>query len=528
MTKFSKISIVASVALAGTLFMAGCGSDSSGGAAGTKAADGYIIPNDKNASKVTYVHAGETIGKYLGNGSWTFPGVAGDYNITVDPTAVVDIDMNNEYNASVDKPLGFTMIAPKGSLVVSQLTTLALKTGNTDLLKIAKAFDPVAKMSDITDENTLKLLKLGEMAKAVLKYAPTADLKTIFKDINASDINVSDLQTKLPAVVKSAVAAKINALDTIKEAVESGKIKASDVAKVVVRVSDGDQKITDALKAADINVSELNTTLLSDLDNQLDVVNNLPAVLSLSKVKVGNETLTLNGNTFTADINTTGKKLTDYYSISFPDVSIDKAFDTQTVSATLDIKTGDKEVNLTIEDAKISPSDDNSSVYVSLPTASKVTVEQANIAGLQGIVGTKSEGYTDNALEMKDLSFNVNTVLKALGSSSKITQAIDKLNDYLQKEKSYTVTISFSGIDPLKIVVPATTYTGTINVGGAKAVVTPETNTSDNNSSSGGGEQEAISCPNGYTLGSNSVEGYTQEKPCYKETALGTVWLEAE
>ncbi len=522
MTKFSKISVVAAIAVAGTIFMAGCGSSSSGGSAGVKAADGYIIPNDKNASKVTYVHAGSVVGKYLSKGSWTFPGATGDYNITVDHTAVVDVDMNDEYNVSVDKQLGFQMIAPKDSLVVSQLTTIALKTGNTALLEKAKTFDPVAKLSNITDDNTLKLLKLGELAKAVLKYAPYTDLKTVFKDVNVSDLNITSIQTTaiaiLPNKVQPFIKAKISALDAIKKAVESGDIKASDVAKVVVRVSDGGQTLTDALKNADINTSDINETILQDMTNlDIDLNSaNLPAVLAISKVKVGDETLTLNGNKFTADINTTGKKLADYYSISFPDVSIDKGFNPQTVNATLDIKTGNKEVNLTINGAQISPNDDNTSVEVSLPTASQVTVEQVNIAGLQSIVGIKSEGYTDNPLEMKDLSFNVNTVLKALGTTSKITQAINKLNDYLQKEKSYTVTISFSGLDTDKIVVPATTFIGTINVGGAEA------------SEPGSGGNQAISCPTGYTLGSSNDDGYTKTKPCYKGTPYGKVWVAAK
>jgi len=462
--------------------MSGCGSDSNSTlttitdtpAATTTdvtVADGYIVHGT--------VSAGDQNAQYTGaDGKWRFSTkLSTDVNITVAGTSYVDIDGNGEYNSSIDKPLGFDMVAPGDSPYVTHLTTVALETGNTDLLEKVKNFDPVKSIEKITDPEIKTLLQLGEVAKVVLKYE-SDKVAAIFGDINVTNLADLNVTEKVESVnfdninLVDTIKTKITVVDTFAQLAE----KTDNIEALVnsyVQVSDGGETIGEATASNDINTTEIDPELASSIeiiDNEITIANdNLPTKLVVSTIKVGDKTVTLNGNSFAVTVDTTDKNITDYYNIAFPDVTIDKAFDLQT-NVNVTVKIADKdvignEVSMIISGATIKPNNDNTSVVVELPAGASVTVTQTGLPSLQAIMGTSVTATTNTPLEMTDLAFNINTVLNAIDvNKDKITQALAELNNYLAKTRNYTVTIEFNGFDSTVIKADSTKFTGTVNV----------------------------------------------------------------
>jgi hypothetical protein len=501
--KLKKLSLYASSAILGAAVLVGCGSDSSSSAAtsGINAADGYVIDlNGTNATAFcsdtnTTYQSTLTVGA---KGALTFNGVTLNKNctVTVQANAFIDTDNSGDFNSSIDKQVGFAMKAPGHAKYVSHLTTLAVESNNTALLNLVADYDPVAAADDAASDNNAtkqkaqKLLVLGDILKTALKAGGVETIKNInvddIVDENKSvdDINTTVLVSTLPQSVKTAAKAKADATKQIVVKLKEFKDKGLNVNKLFVEVSDGGKKLEEAFKSqADVNTSDLN---VSDIDSAIDnantEVNNLPTKLNMGTIlKVGSETVVLNGNKFTHTINTNDKNISDFYNITLPSTTVTKNFTADDVTLSLGIKdSNSNKVMLTIP-ATLS-TDDNRSVKVTVKSGSSIYVSQTGLSALTDIgIDSNPSGseLSGNDLVMTDLGFNVNTIISKL-NNNKVSDALNVLNGYLSTAGNYDVNLTLSGLDT-NLTTDYTTILGTVKVentkGSTSTPTTPDTNT---------------------------------------------------
>ena len=398
--------------------------------------------------------------------------------ITVPANAIIDSNGNGYYDVN-DSAVGFVMkgnydspITPLSTYAVEKNTKLPSSL-NVDPIEALKNGDPAPFLAEHAIINALKLKNRNLEVLKDLNVTATGTV--ISSDTNlTSALSVSN-PVNIAAVKVLLEKKKTDVATLIKVAEVDGNIT-----KTVQGAIKDNNLIDEAVKAADINESDYNTTvntLISTEENVTTAIKNLPAKLLIGSIKLGDEVVTLDdNNTFTKTIDTTDKNITDFYDVSFG-ASVTKGFEPiQNVGMTVKItdKTDTtKCVSLSVEGAKISPTDDNKSVIVTLPVSSSVTVKQKNILGLENIMtsGAPYVGNTNKELTMSDLGFNINTVLNSL-NSDKIPEAIAKLNDYISKPRTYTVDINITGIkttdnndtSSADLVTDYLNYTGTVKV----------------------------------------------------------------
>lgn len=478
--KLRTLSAIACTALVGLGLLSGCGSSSApaGASAVTSivGVDGYVV--DLNGSVVT-AYCTDTNTTYSTtdlvntSGLIRFARILDPLfcNVTIPSTVFID-------SGDSVKRLGFNMMGrAKEGAVVSHLTTLAQAQSNTALRDLAESFDPVKAITDATSDNNAtknkaqRLLVFGEIAKTVLSGGNAANLAsiTIPTDLNdttktLSDLNVTAATAGLPGPLQTAAVARANVISAIIPLLPTLRTAGVDLVTTVTNISDGGKDLNASV--GDVNISSIDTTSVTNaISTATTAVASLPAKLSVGSIKIGTQTVALNGNSFTATVDTADKNITSFYNVSFPSVSLTKGFSEQTVG--LNVKISDanaNQVTLSIAGAKLAPNDTNTSVKITLPTTSTITVGQTGLAALQAVIGTSASANPTTQLVMNDLAFDVDTLLGSI-NSSQIPTAIDALNAYIQKSGVYDVNISFSGLDA-NLTTDYTSFVGKVTVKG--------------------------------------------------------------
>lgn len=489
--KLKSLSIVAAGAILGLGLLSGCGSSSNSataGGSGISGSDGYVIKLDTNATafcsdtNTTYTSAA-TVGA---RGALTFPGVTltNLCTVTIPADAWIDADNSGDFNATKDKRIGFSMRAPGDAKFVSHLTELAVASGNAQLMTYVKDFDPVlaaeaATSSDATVANKAKkLLILGEAVKTALTGGSIDEAKKIvvtdILDVNktSATIDTTTMTASVGGAAKAAMDDKIAAMQALVAILADLKASKVDITDAVVQISDGGKTLTQALiadgnKTLDVNTSAKIAAIDSNITTATTTVSNLPAKLSIGSLKLGNQTVALNGNTFNTTVNTATSTISDFYNVSFPSVALNKSFAQQTVGVSVRISDAhSNQVTLSVAGAKLSPNDTNTSVKISLPTTATVSFSETGLTALQAALGaTSATTSITSALNPTDLSFNVDTILDSIGSSN-IPAGLAALNNYLKASGVYDVNITFSGLNPSALTTDYTSFVGKVTVKG--------------------------------------------------------------
>lgn len=493
--KVKSLSIVAAGAILGLGLLSGCGGGSSGvvspaALSGIGASDGYVIKLVTNATafcsdtNTTYTSAA-TVGA---RGALTFSGVTLTSNctVTVPADAWIDADNSGDFNSTLDKQVGFAMRAPGDAKFVSQLTTLAVDTNNSALLSLVKDFDPVvAAVTATSDNNTTannakKLLILGEALKTAYTGGSSDAAKALdvsqFTDVNitAADVNLSAVVAPYTggAGVQAAIEAKATSMQALAETLDDLKAAGVDVADVVVQVSDGGKSLAQALiadgnKTLDGNVTAAVNAVEATITTATTAASSLPAKLSIGSLKLGNQTVALNGNTFNTTVSTADANISDFYNVSFPSVALNKSFAQQTVGVSVKISDAhSNQVTLSVAGAKLSPNDTNTSVKIALPTTATVSFSETGLTALQAALGaTSATTSITSALNPTDLAFNVDTILDSIGSSN-IPAGLAALNTYLKTSGVYDVNITFTGLNQAALTTDYTSFVGKVTVKG--------------------------------------------------------------
>ena len=516
-----KISIVASLALAGALSFSIIGCGSSGGSAGSTSSgpvvNSYLVKlispaqdeSGQTSTKVIYDN-GKTTGRV--QFSKVITGV-----ITVPKDAIIDSNANYKFDAS-DKPVGFDLKGKATDAAITPLTTLAVEKNVT--LPASLQGDPIAKLK--AGDPTAYLAEQAIIKAVQAKgYDPTA-----LKDINVTSdgaltTDSTDLTVKQAldiaspaaiAVVKAAITAKeLNVTEVVQKA-EEGTLIQDAVQKVIEN---------------NITVSDVNESALQDLNTTAEAIkthiDSLPPKLLVGGLTVGGTSVTLDtNNSFSVTVNTTGKSVTDFYDVSFG-AAVTKTFTPITgVGVTVqitDTENSSNSVSLTIQGATISPSTEGNSVVVSLPVGSTIAVTQTGLPALESVIGASASTTTTKALTMDDLGFNAQTLLNALPSNNKIAEAIAALNTYIAKPRTYNVTISFTGVNGNALDVDATSYSGTVtveNTPASSSSSSSEASSSSESSSSSEASSSSSTCTEALDPFGNPTGSYVDQdgNPC--------------
>jgi hypothetical protein len=195
-----KLSKIASLFLAGGIaigMITGCGNDSNSNRnnVGIHASDAYVIAFDNGApSTLVPVNCNGTITNVAARiagakGYITLPSNARGCIVTLN-TAYVDIDLNGEFNASVDKIMAMPLKTKVNQgKFANPITTYAIDKGDNALLNEASDFDPVQGYVEAVNGDTKakNLVLVTEVIKTVAKVAGASSLTEL--NITSSDIN---------------------------------------------------------------------------------------------------------------------------------------------------------------------------------------------------------------------------------------------------------------------------------------------------------------------------------------------------
>lgn len=477
--KLRTLSAIACGAVLGLGLLSGCGSSNSSGATtGTTlvGVDGYVV--DLNGSPVT-AFCSDTNTTYTTTNLVNVRGAI-KFAETLNANCTVTIPANVRIDAGLaDKPLGFAMRG-RGldGRMVSHLTTLAIAQNNPTLLSLVEDFNPVTAITDATSDNNAtknkaqKLLVLGEAVKTVLAagtitdvtnlVVPVADLNNSAKTV--TDINASAISANLAGALQTAVENKADAMKALITVLPALKTAGVNIEDAVINISDGGKTLAESV--GDKNITSIDTSAVTTaISNATTAASSLPAKLSVGSIKIGTQTVSLNGNSFSATVDTVNKDVADFYNVSFPSVTLTKGFTEQTVGLNVTISDANaNQVSMSIAGAKLTPNDTNTSVRITLPTSSTITVAQTGLPALQAVIGTSASANPSSQLVMNDLAFDIDTLLGSINSSS-IPAAIDALNGYIQKSGVYDVNISFSGLNS-NLTTDYTSFAGKVTVKG--------------------------------------------------------------
>jgi post-segregation antitoxin (ccd killing protein) len=467
-----KLSKIASLFLAGGLVIGvtGCWNNGHGGgenANSANASDAYVIAFSPDGNKSGIINV-ECPGGKTKNVLATVKGPKGyiEFNesvvgctITIPDTAWVDTDLNGEFNASEDSLISMPLKTIVGKArFANPITTYAIEKNDTKLLQEAANFDPVEAYAQVAegDIKAKNLLLVAEIVKNAVKLG--ADLKNDV-DINVSavingDVNESDLDkiVNVKNVDKDLIKAKVYAVtELIKKAKKLG-LDPNEIKRLAVQVSDKDAKVSDAIKALDINVSNDILDQFNDIDTNIsDIKDKLPAKVVLpDNIKVGNKTIPVVDGKFNYKLETNDTtNISDFYNISIPTVVITQKNVTEsnpiTVSATATIKDSKgRYVTFKINEVEIYKVDNKTQVKI--PSGTQILLT-TNIASLKEAIGGDTvDTYTSNDLINNDFEVNVNTLINNLtANKDKINKALDKFNNYIKVINDYTIDIKIKG-----------------------------------------------------------------------------------
>lgn len=497
MNKF-KLSAIASAAVLSVAVFTGCGSSSAGTISDSvNIADGYVIKLPSAAS-VTCTDGRTASTTTVGaKGKVIFDGLTLDSSctITVPSDAIIDVNNNGVYDASVDKASGFEMKANGAAAYVSHLTTLveAQRAEGKDVSALAALvnnFDPVTALTNTLTGTTAQknqaqnLVKLGEVAKNILSSKSNAGIGKIdTTNFTQSTSVISNAQVETAVTVTGIDATVVTTVKAADAAIEkvialAPSLDAAKLDAIFTLVSDGSQTITEAITKSEAT-APTDTTVLDSIDEADQLVNVKQTAETKSgsadtqllnlgdTLTVGTESITLtDAGTFTDTITYGSKNLSDYFNVSFDSatLALEEAFATQTIALSVEIRnTTDNTdmVKLTVPGMKLDKN--GTSVKLTVPSGTVISATQTGLTLSSIASGATVTSTTNTELVNTDLALNVNTLTSALGSSE-IGSVLSELNTYFQQSKEYKVTIKVTGNDVDVLPIEFTTITGTITV----------------------------------------------------------------
>lgn len=321
MNKISKISIAASTAILGSAFFIGCGGGGSSSSSSISSSfggvDGYIISLPEAATTAS----GKSTTSVGTKGKIVFSGTI-DANDTVTIPASAIIDRNNDGKLDAnDTAVGFVMKGPGDAEYITPLTTLALENNDTDLLKLAKTFDPVEEAKNITSEdNTTQaqaqaMIQLTEMVKTVVEASgstnilSTIDTTAVTDDLNGTsgdDINVTAIA---PAGYEDLVEAKSDTVTAVFDTLEAAEDEGIniDASSLMVQIFDGKQDVNDSVVENITGYYEDNATVFiasaaadiakNSADTAMTAIDNI----SINNLKIGDDNIAFIDGSVTTD-----------------------------------------------------------------------------------------------------------------------------------------------------------------------------------------------------------------------------------
>ncbi len=550
-----KISIVASLALAGALSFSiiGCGSSGGSSSSSVKPSNKYVIVSNKAGAVLGKDFDKSLVTTDLGrvpsgqNGDYTIsfvPALNPEDNVTI-AGGWIDVDQDGKINqtAGIDKPLTQTLKAPGDAKYATPLSTLALKlkakgaSGADDLLKKAKDFDPVqAYAKAATDNETKALLMLDSfITKAADQSSDVYDAITNIdvdklknSDENnitqAVEINPSDPKAnQIKNALKADAQATVETVNLVKTLTENG-VKPEKAIVVASIVTETDKNVSQAIKDTNITV-DTNETNISSVIVKVDEAvknaeNNISQAIPMS-IKLLNNIISIGGQDVVVDpvnkkfahvtVNVNDDtNVTDFYNIKATvykdsiDASNSGTFDANVTVTVKNNATGNY-LSISIKNGKIvADANANDKLKVVLTgNKSKVRMDNHGIAGLSQI--DANDGYAEATLQdtltLTDFDFNVQTLINDLNQNEQLVTTLDELNSYLKKGGTYTVTLKIDTDANLEL----KEATGTVTVVSSEASSSPE------------GSSSSTPCLPGQPCGassSSSQEGSSSSTPC--------------
>ena len=535
-----KISIVASLALAGALSFSiiGCGSSGGSSSSSVKPSNKYVIVSNKAGAVLGKDFDKSLVTTDLGrvpsgqNGDYTIsfvPALNPEDNVTI-AGGWIDVDQDGKINqtAGIDKPLTQTLKAPGDAKYATPLSTLALKlkakgaSGADDLLKKAKDFDPVqAYAKAATDNETKALLMLDSfITKAADQSSDVYDAITNIdvdklknSDENnitqAVEINPSDPKAnQIKNALKADAQATVETVNLVKTLTENG-VEPEKAIVVASIVTETNKNVSQAIKDTNITV-DTNETNISSVIVKVDEAvknaeNNISQAIPMS-IKLLNNIISIGGQDVVVDpvnkkfahvtVNVNDDtNVTDFYNIKATvykdsiDASNSGTFDANVTVTVKNNATGNY-LSVSILNGKIvADANANDKLKVVLTGGtSKVVMLNHNIAGLSQIDpndGTAQATLRDT-LTLTNFDFNVQTLINDLNQNEQLVTTLDELNSYLKKGGTYTVTLKIDTDANLEL----KEATGTVTVENTTASSSPE---ASNSSSSAGNSSSAAS-----------------------------------
>ena len=462
-----KISIVASLALAGALSFSiiGCGSSSSPTSTTGTVSDGYVsgakvfIDNNNNGN----YNVGEPMAITQSDGHFTFSN--SELNSSANVIAMGGIDIAT--GESIKK---LTLPAGSPTFNVTPVTNMIAQV-------IASA--KTAKKSITIDQAAKKVatfLGLGDVSTNVLFDDPAksfneATKATLLASVAKNDFNPTTVVNETNVTASPTALSYKKIINEIPSDVD---VKQAEVAfKAVADANKPDANISTVIKkvkqvteqAKDNNetiapgalITHLSTALKSDVNlTNFDVNNTIKSAKAyvVKSIQVGDINITNSNGSF-PKVNVKVDDDSTYDLFSNIKINLDKDsfkgisgnYDMNATINVLDNK-GGKSIKVLVAGIKVNNSDGNVSSDLDGAT---IAVTNNGLGGLTDIsngktVSAQISGISPNT----DLQFNINTIINSLSSNkTKISQTLEDLNTYLRKDRSYTVGITLTTDMPL-------------------------------------------------------------------------------
>ena len=495
-----KISIVASLALAGALSFSiiGCGSSGGSSSSSIKPSNKYVIVSNKpgailgtdfNKSLVTTDLGRVPSGQ---NGDYTIsfvPALDKDDNVTI-AGGWIDVDQDGKINqtAGIDKPLTQTLKAPGDAKYATPLSTLALKLkakavtvaqkrDAQALVDASKDFDPVQAYAKAATDNKTKALlmldsfvtKAADQSSDVYDAITNIDVdKLTSSDENnitqAVDINSSDPKaTQIQNALKADAQATAETVKLVQTLTDSG-VKPDKAIVVASIVTETDKNVSQAIKETNITVDTKETNIsgaIAKVDEAVkNAENNISQAIPMS-IKLLNNIISIGGQDVVVDpankkfanvtVNVNSDtNVTDFYNVKatvYDDsivASNSGTFDANVTVTVKNNKTGNYLSVSILNGQIVADANANDKLKVVLNGGtSKVVMLNHGITGLSQIDANDgtAQATLNNTLTLTDFNFNVQTLINDLNQNERLVTTLDELNNYLKKDGTYTVTL---------------------------------------------------------------------------------------
>lgn len=424
--KKTAISIIASTAIAGALFV-GCGSSSSGGVANNVVAQAsYVVSAD--AGKILLGNCATNVDLNATNG--VFKITDSQLNCTKENSIIQILPgawhaENADDNQSEWEQLTFELKGISGKKV-NIFSTIAVQKAIASGKSLDKITSDDVEEIDINDAKTSNSVKaLKAMIQAAIKTGSSIDS---FKDINITSVK-ENTDGNFTAILSAASVTNITQanIDSIKTALD-------------------------------------NNATAEQIDNNITGIGGSFANLTKPTftfggvtVNAGDESYTVTGNDFNKTFDASENNITDIdLVVSFATSNLEKSTDyasNATLTTSIEKENGNN-ASLMITGVKIS-TDADKKVKVTLDESSQVKLSSTAANLSNAMTGTNSGGsaqlmaYPDTEIVNSNGKFSVATLIDNLSDSDIADTKKDAikaaLNAYLMQEGTYNLSVSVDG-----------------------------------------------------------------------------------